>query len=124
MLFHPIPLHDSLCQCVILQAMDHEVLKEIEQALKKNKTLEKLTIRRDNYSPSYFPKEFCYHFLLGARQNTSLSYLRLESLDWDCSYDGRLACQSHCVTQLDVVYMFCVVTSNSEDIYVKLSMYT
>ena len=92
MVFHPIPLHDGLCQCVILQAMDHEVLKEMEQALKKNKTLKELTIRDEDYSPyPYLPKEFCYHFLLGARHNTSLSYLHLELLNWDCSDDGRLA---------------------------------
>ena len=84
------------------------MLREMEQALKKNKTLEKLTIRCEDYDPSYtyFPKEFYYHFLLGARQNTSLSYLRLEALNWDCPTDGWLACQSYCVTQLDVVYMF------------------
>ena len=74
------------------------MLKVMEQALKKNKTLEKLTIRNEHDDdPPYLPKKFCYHFLLGARQNTSLSYLRLGSLNWDCSYDGRLAYVSHIV---------------------------
>ena len=75
------------------------MLKEMEQALKKNKTLEKLTIKNEHLEPPYpyLPKEFCYHFLLGARQNTSLSYLHLEPLNWDCSGDGRLAYVSHIV---------------------------
>ena len=87
------------------------MLKEMEQALKKNKTLEKLTIRNDSYDPSYpyLPKEFCYHFLLGARQNTSLSYLRLDSLNLDCSGDGRLAYSSHilCDSVGCSVYVLC-----------------
>ena len=100
MVFHPIPLHDGLCQCVILQAMDLEVLKEMEKALKESKTLEKLTIRlqaKDYDDVFNLPKEFCCHILLGARQNTSLSDLHLEfdPCIWDCPNDGRLAYVSH-----------------------------
>ena len=84
------------------------MLKEMEQALKKNKTLEKLTIRNEN-EVFNLPKEFCYHFLLGARQNTSLSYLRLDSLNLDCSGDGRLAYSSHilCDSVGCSVYVLC-----------------
>ena len=99
MVFHPIPLHDGLSFCVILQAMDPEVLKEMEMALKKSKTLEKLTITGED---EFFdlPKEFICHILLGTRQNTSLSDLHLNfapfaPFTWDCPNDGRLAYVSH-----------------------------
>ena len=75
--------------------MGPEVLREMEKALKKRKTLEKLTIKNDdNFNLS---KEFCYHILLGTRHNTSLSYLHLEFApeSWDCPNDGRLAYVSH-----------------------------
>ena len=84
--------------------MDREVLKEMEKALKRNKTLEKLTL----YYGGILLKEFCRHILFGIRQNTSLSevYLNFEPINWDCPVDGRfLVYVSHsCVTQLDVVY--------------------
>ena len=96
MVFHPIPLHDGLCFCVILQAMDPEVLRQMEKALKKSKTLEKLTIRKE-VNQFDLPKEFCCHILLGTRQNTSLSDLHLNfaPCTWDCPNDGRLAYVSH-----------------------------
>ena len=76
--------------------MDPEVLREMEKALKKSKTLEKLTVR---YETAYFtlPKEFCCHILLGARQSTSLSDLHLSFNPgiWYCPNDGRLAYVSH-----------------------------
>ena len=85
--------------------MDPEVLKEMEKALKNSKTLEKLTIRiaereeEDDQEDDQFniPKEFCYHILLGTRQNISLSDLHLDFVPetWDCPTDGRLAYVSH-----------------------------
>ena len=100
MVFLTIPLHDGLCPCVILQAMDHEVLREMEKALKESKTLEKLTIRLEDidFDDEFnLPKEFCCHILLGTRQNISLSDLHLHFFPsiWDCPNDGRLAYVSH-----------------------------
>ena len=101
MVFHPIPLHNGLCRCVILQEIrDPGVLRQMEKALKQSKMLEKLSITsfilcEDVNFP--IPKDFCYHILLGARQNTSLSDLSLcfASWTWDCPNDGRLAYVSH-----------------------------
>ena len=85
--------------------MDPEVLREMEKALEGNKTLEKLRLNAD----VTLPKEFCHHVLLATRRSTSLSYVRLgfNPPNWDCPRDGRLVCQSHIVTQLDVVYIVC-----------------
>ena len=76
--------------------MDPEVLREMEKALKKSKTLEKLTIRNE-VAFSVLPEEFCCHILLGTRQNTSLSDLHLDfhPQSWDCPNDGRLEYVSH-----------------------------
>ena len=83
--------------------MDPEFLREMEKALKKGKTLEKLTIRNDDNTLEKLimrkndnfgiPKEFCYHILLGTKQNTSLSELHLDFplCTWDCPNYGRLA---------------------------------
>ena len=97
MVFLPIPLHDGLCWCVILQAMDPKVLREMEKTLKENKTLEKLTLTDDVDATQ--PKEFCRHILLATRRSTSLSdvYLNFHPPNWDCPRDGRLVCQSHIV---------------------------
>ena len=87
--------------------MDHEVLEEMEKALKENKTLEKLTFWDD--PDQLLPNEFCRHILLGTRQSASLSdvHLEFDAQNWDCPDVGRLinACVSvtYCVTQLDVV---------------------
>ena len=97
MVFLPIPLHDGLCLCVILQAMDPEVLREMEKALEGNKTLE--TLRLTDDVTVTLPKEFCRHVLLATRQSTSLSdvYLGFNPPNWDCPGDGRLVCQSRIV---------------------------
>ena len=81
--------------------MVHEVLKEMEKALGKNKTLETLTIGddHDSYYEDYEShKKFCRHLVCGIGQNTSLSEVDLNfaSIDWDC-LDGRLVYQSHVV---------------------------
>ena len=96
MVFLPIPLHDGLCWCVILQAMDPEVLREMEKALEGNKTLETLSLADAGLT---LPKEFCRHVLFGTRRSTSLSdvYMNFISPNWDCPGDGRLVCQSHIV---------------------------
>ena len=112
MVFLLIPLHDGLCWCVILQAMDHEVLKEMEKALARNKTLETLTLADGGVVS--LPKEFCRHVLLGTRQNTSLSDVHLDFFltTWDCPDDGigwcmsvilcdSVGCSAYCA-QLDV----------------------
>ena len=77
--------------------MGPEVLREMEMALKKSKTLEKLTIRTQDDDRFIPLKEFCYHILLGTKQNTSLSDLHLDFAPetWDCPNDGRLAYVSH-----------------------------
>ena len=97
MVFLSIPLHDGLCWCVILQAMDPEVLREMERALKENKTLEKL--RLSDVGDRAIPKEFCHHVLLATRQSTSLLdvHLTFRPPNWDCQDDGRLVCQSRIV---------------------------
>ena len=75
--------------------MDHEVLREMQKALEKNKTLEKLTLIV-GFDVSLL-KEFCHHVLLGTRRNTSLSDidLRFNPQTWECPYDGRLVYVSH-----------------------------
>ena len=94
MVFLPIPLHDELCWCVILQAMDPEMLREMEKALEENKTLEMLTLAD---VAETLPKEFCRHVLFGTRRSTSLSLVHLgfDPPNWDCPGDGRLVCVSH-----------------------------
>ena len=89
-------MHDGLCWCVILQAVDPEVLREMEKALKGNKTLETFTLSGDSVT---LPKEFCHHVLLAIRQSTSLSDVTLcfNPPNWDCPDDGRLVCQSRIV---------------------------
>ena len=76
--------------------MDPEVLREMEKALKGNKTLVKLTLIDGGKT---LPKEFCRHVLLATRQNTSLSDVRLgfNPPNWDCPDNGRLVCQSRIV---------------------------
>ena len=80
---------DCVC-CVILQAMDHEVLKEMEKALEGNKTLETLTLS-DGINAT-LPKKFCHHLMIGIGLNRSLSEVDLTFLpgNWDCPIDGRL----------------------------------
>ena len=92
-------MRDCVC-CVILQAMDHEVLKEMEKALGENNTLETLTL--SDGTNATLPKEFCRHLIIGIGRSKSLSevYLNFEPINWDCPIDGRLVY----VTQLDVVY--------------------
>ena len=94
MVFLPIPLHDGLCSCVILQTMDPEVLREMEKALEGNNTLEKLTLTAGGVTVL---KEFCRHVLLATRQSTSLLdvCLGFDPQTWDCPDDGRLVCVSH-----------------------------
>ena len=96
MVFLPISLHDELCWCVILQAMDPEVLREMEKALEGNKRLEKLTVIHSDLT---LPKEFCHNVLFGTRRSTSLSdvHLVFNPPSWDCPGDGSLVCQSHIV---------------------------
>ena len=81
---------------MILQAMDHEVLNEMEKVLGENKTLENLTLINE-LSDEILPKEFCRHILFGIGQNTSLSEAYLDFLprNWDCPRDGRLVYVSH-----------------------------
>ena len=79
--------------------MDHEVLGEMEKALKENKTLKKLIFSDDDSDPPLpLPNEFCRHVLLGTRQSASLSDVRLDfdPQTWDCPDVGRLidACMS------------------------------
>ena len=88
--------------------MDPEVLREMEKALKENKTLKKLTLT--DGADVILPKEFCSHVLLATRQSTSLSDVHLDfnPPNWDGPGDGRLVCQClYCVIQLDVVYIVC-----------------
>ena len=74
--------------------MDHEVLREMEKALARNKTLETLTLMDDG--DISLPKEFCHRVLLGTRRNTSLSDVHLEfnTSTWDCPDDGIGWCMS------------------------------
>ena len=97
MVFLPIPLHDGQCWCVILQARDPEVLREMEKALEGSKTLETLSLIVG--VGLTLPKVFCHHILFGTRRSTSLSdvHLDFEPPNWDCPDDGRLVCQSRIV---------------------------
>ena len=97
MVFLPIPLHDGQCWCVILQAMDPEVLREMEKVLEGNKTLETLSLIVG--VGVTLPKEFYRHVLLATRRSTSLSDVTLdfEPHNWDSLGDGRLVCQSRIV---------------------------
>ena len=85
------------------------MLGEMEKALARNKTLEKLTFWADDDGDSslHLTNELCRHILLGTRQSASLSdiHLDFDPHNWDCLDVGRLidACLSHSVTQLDVV---------------------
>ena len=74
--------------------MDHEVLKEMEKALGKNKILETLVLIHDVV---ILPKEFCRHLMIGIGQSISLSevYLSFFPDNWDCPRDGRLVYVSH-----------------------------
>ena len=74
--------------------MDHEVLKEMEKALGKNKILETLVLIHDVVT---LPKEFCRHLMIGVRLNTSLTEVDLSFWphNWDCPRDGRLVYVSH-----------------------------
>ena len=63
------------------------MLREMEKALEKNKTLDRFTL----ISFATLPKEFCRCVLLGTRRNTSLSDVHLHFCsNWDCPNDGRL----------------------------------
>ena len=95
----------------------------MEKALEENKTLEKLAL--SDAGDATLPREFCHHVLLGSRQNTSLSKLHLnfKPQHWDCRNDGRLVYVHHMLCDSVGCSVYCV-TSNSEDINVKLSMYT
>ena len=79
--------------------MDPEVLREMEKALKENKTLETLTLNGRGGTGVILPKEFCHHVLLATRRSTSLSdvHLDFEPQTWDYPGDGRLVCQSRIV---------------------------
>ena len=72
--------------------MDHEILMNMERSLSGNKTMNKLTLSDD-----VLPKQFCRHFLLGIRRNSSLSDVNLSFTpqNWDCPDDGRLVYVSH-----------------------------
>ena len=70
------------------------MLREMEKALARNKTLETLTL---TYGDAVsLPKEFCHRVLLGTRRNTSLSEVHLEFIpsNWDCPDDGIGWCMS------------------------------
>ena len=86
---------DCVC-CVILQAMDHEVLKEMEKALGESKTLETLRLFDDKRSVT-LPKEFCRHLMIGIGRSKSLSevYLNFAPINWVRFNDGRLVYVSH-----------------------------
>ena len=85
---------DCVC-CVILQAMDHEVLKEMEKALEGNKILE--TLRFSDGNDVTLPKEFCRHLMIGIGQSKSLSEVDLNfaPINWVCLNNGRLVYVSH-----------------------------
>ena len=67
--------------------MDHEVLKEMEQALEGNKSLEKLTLN----STEILPKDVCRHIVFGTRHDASLSKVDLtfHPKTWDSPNNGR-----------------------------------
>ena len=82
------------------------MLREMEKALARNKTLETLTLIDGGVAS--LSKEFFHCVLLGTRRNTSLSDVHLDFIPstWDCPDDGIgwCICRSYCVTQLDVVH--------------------
>ena len=84
-----------VCRCLIMQAMDHEVLIEMEKSLSGNKTMSKLTLR-DGIGVT-IPKQFCRHLLLGIRRNKLLSELSIHfnPQSWYCPDDGRLVTVGH-----------------------------
>ena len=87
MVFLPIPLHDGLCWCVILQEVDPKMLTEMEKALKGNKRLKMLALSENEGVA--LPKEFCRSILLGTRQmSLSCFYLDINPQTWDCPDDG------------------------------------
>ena len=69
--------------------MDHEILREMEKALEKNKILEKLKL---SALPSGRSRKFCHHLILGIGRNASLSEVDLNfaPINWDCPNDGRM----------------------------------
>ena len=77
--------------------MNHEVLKEMEKALKSNKKLQTLTLDSVYNDVVNLPKEFCRHLMIGIGLNTSLSEVDLAfgPISWDCPRDGRLVYVSH-----------------------------
>ena len=70
---------------------------EMERSLSGNKTMKKLTLYNDDVYDVSLIKQFCRHFLLGIRRNSSLSDVDLEfdPQKWDCPDDGRLVHVSH-----------------------------
>ena len=82
------------CVCVILQAMNHETLKEMKKALGENKTIETLTLSGIDVT---LPKEFCQLLMFSVGCNASLSklYLQFHPDTWNCLNDGRLVYVSH-----------------------------
>ena len=84
-----------MMDCLILQAMDHEILMKMERSLSGNKTMNKLElIDEENVT---VPKQFCHHLLLGIRRNSSLSdvHLSFNPHNLDCPDEGRLVYVSH-----------------------------
>ena len=77
--------------------MNHEVLKEMEKALKSNKKLQTLTLNSVSNDLVNLPEEFCRHLMIGIGLNTSLSEVDLAfgPISWDCPIDGRLVYVSH-----------------------------
>ena len=76
--------------------MNHEVLKEMEKALKGNKTLQKLTLSSGN--DVTLPKEFCRHLMIGIAWAKYIFVRSGPSFfpdNWDCPRDGRLVYVSH-----------------------------
>ena len=77
---------------------------EMEKSLSGNKTLNKLTLSGDRSVA--LPKQFCYHLLLGFRENKSLSevdlYFSQES--WCSADNGRLVPFLSVTYCVDVVY--------------------
>ena len=72
------------------------MLREMEEALARNKTLETLTLTLMldgwwmNTGVESLSKEFCHHVLRATRRNTSLSdvHLFFPPITWDCPDDG------------------------------------
>ena len=96
---------------------------EIERSLLGNKTMNNLALH--DADGVTLPKQFCRHLLLGIRRNKSLSevFLSFNPQTWCCPDDGRLVYVSHILCDSVRSGVLCV-TSNSEDVCVKLTMYT